>query len=258
MKMDREISFAVIGGVGFLKNNGYEKVIISSTYGDVECFIGKTSGINFAFIPRHSISGPHIPPHRINYHAIICAVKKLGVKQVIATNSVGSMKGHPTGSFFIPDDFIDFTKGRESTYFHDQTVHVDMNQPYCPRLRQSLMNTLQENREDLFEGTYVCTEGPRFETKAEIQMMASFGDVVGMTGLPEVVLAREMEICYASICTVTNPACSMGNERLTADEVVSVLKKREKLLFDLIINAFLCMDEKMKCTCRLAKDQACL
>jgi 5'-methylthioadenosine phosphorylase len=133
-----------------------------------------------------------------------------------------------------------------------------MNQPYCPKLRQSLINTLQENREDLFEGTYICTEGPRFETKAEIQMMASFGDVVGMTGLPEVILAREMKICYASICTVTNPACGLGNERLTADEVVSVIKNREKVLFDLVISSFLSMNEKRTCTCRLAKDHACL
>jgi 5'-methylthioadenosine phosphorylase len=79
-----------------------------------------------------------------------------------------------------------------------------------------------------------------------------------MTGLPEVILAREMKICYASICTVTNPACGLGNERLTADEVVSVIKNREKVLFDLVISSFLSMNEKRTCTCRLAKDHACL
>jgi 5'-methylthioadenosine phosphorylase len=135
------------------------------------------------------------------------------------------MADHPIGSFVLPTDFVEFTKCRINSFFEDNAVHVDMSQPYCPQLRSSLAEAARSLELPVSEGVYVCSEGPHLESPAQIRMMRHFGDVIGMTGYPEVVLAREAALCYASVCIVTNPACGMAGDRgLCASEIADLME----------------------------------
>ena len=154
------------------------------------------------FLPTKSTTGPSSPPPR-----------RSGVSAIISTNTVGSMAGHPLGSIFLPSDFVEFTKCRPNTFFEEKAVHVDMSRPYCPVLRNSLAEAARSLGQQVAEGVYVCAEGPHLESPAQIRMMRQFGDVVGMTGYPEVVLAREAALCYASLCIITNPAAGMAGAK---------------------------------------------
>lgn len=244
------IDVAILGGVGSSFFTEGTAKIVSTPYGDVGVYITQNNGKNIAIIPRHSGECEHVPPHMINYRANIWAVRELGIKRIIATNSVGTMKDHPIGSFVITDDFIDLTKSRISTFYDKNTVHVDMTEPYCHIVSRALMDALEDNDLDYTRGTYVCTEGPRFETRAEIAMMSNFADVVGMTGLPEVVLARELEICYAAICTITNQACGLTNNKITADEVVEELGAKQDMLMKILLDAIDALPEERECDCK--------
>ena len=226
---------------------------INTDYGDVEVTILDIASKKVAFIPRHSKSHS-IPPHKINYQANIDSLKKIGVSKIIATNSVGSMNENmQPGSFVIPDDFLDFTQNRTKTFYEDKVVHVDVTQPYCPHLR----DVLASSGDVILGATYVCSEGPRFETPAEIKMFKMLGgDLVGMTGLPEVTLAREREMCYNSICIVSNYASGISESELTIDEVFEIVKDRENELLDLIYNFIKNVDDKKDCTCLHALEGA--
>ncbi|MEA1984959.1 MAG: MTAP family purine nucleoside phosphorylase [Euryarchaeota archaeon] len=246
---DMSADVAIIGGVGFSAFSDSCKRTVNTPYGTVRVYFSDVDGRTVAMIPRHYRSGEHTPPHLINYRANIWAARDIGASRLISTNSVGSMKGHAIGSFFLPDDFIDFTSSRVSTFFDKNTVHVDMTEPYCGQTRDCLVSALQNKGVGFSEGTYACTEGPRFETRAEIAMMSMFADVVGMTGVPEVILARELELCYASICTVTNHACGIGDEKLTADEVVEELAVKRDTLLEIISETILHLPDKRDCEC---------
>ena len=144
---------------------------VDTTYGTVTVYIQDTDNGKVAFLPRHG-RGHAVPPHRINYRANVMALKQLGVKRVLATAAVGSLNlDYPPGSLVLPDQFIDFTRQRTGT-FHDGddgVVHVDMAEPYCPTLMDALEKEAAKTGTNLVgRGTYVCVEGPRFETKAEI------------------------------------------------------------------------------------------
>ena len=190
----------IIGGSGVYeiteKADSCTEKVVETEYGSVTVSILDICSKKVAFIPRHA-AGHSIPPHKINYRANIDALKNVGVTQIIATNSVGSMNEEMgPGTFVIPDDFLDFSQNRAKTYYENKVVHVDMTEPYCPTLR----DILDKSGDVILGGTYVCTEGPRFETPAEIKMFKMLGgDLVGMTGVPEVTLARERGICYNSI-----------------------------------------------------------
>ena len=247
----------IIGGSGVYeitqKVDSCRKELITTDYGDVEVSILDICSKKVAFIPRHA-SGHSIPPHKINFRANIDALKNVGVTKIIATNSVGSMNPEmPPGSFVIPDDFLDFSQNRAKTFFEDKVVHIDVTEPYCPSLR----DVLAESGDVILGGTYVCTEGPRFETPAEIKMFRMLGgDLVGMTGLPEVTLAREREMCYNSICIVSNYASGISENALTIDEVFEMLKEMEVELLDLIYNFIKNVDDSPECTCNHALDGA--
>ncbi len=243
------IDIAILGGVGFTTFDDGEILDINTVHGDVRGYLIKEKKKNIALIPRHSNSKEHVPPHMINYHANIQAIKELGIKRVISANSVGSMKDHPIGSFVLLNDFIDFTKNRKYTFYDENTVHVDMTEPFCPQIRQALQTSLDSKGFEYSHGTYACTEGPRFETKAEIAMMANFADVVGMTLIPEVILAKELELCYSSICTVTNLACGMGKSTLTASEVVTELEKNGNRLQNILLDAIEALPQQRECNC---------
>ena len=247
----------IIGGSGVYeiteKADNCEEKLVKTDYGDVTVSILDIFSKKVAFIPRHA-SGHSIPPHKINFRANIDALKNVGVSKIIATNSVGSMNTDmPPGSFVIPDDFLDFSQDRKKTFYEDKVVHIDVTEPYCPQLR----DVLAKSGDVILGGTYVCTEGPRFETPAEIKMFKMLGgDLVGMTGVPEVILAREREICYNSICIVSNYASGISEEELTIDEVFEMVAQKEGELLELIYNFIKNVDDSAKCSCNHALDGA--
>lgn len=247
----------IIGGSGVYeltqKADSCTEKIVKTDYGEVKVSILDICSKKVAFIPRHA-SGHSIPPHKINFRANIDALKNIGVTKIIATNSVGSMNEEmPPGSFVIPDDFLDFSQDRVKTFYEDKVVHIDVTEPYCPNLR----DVLAKSGNVILGGTYVCTEGPRFETPAEIKMFKMLGgDLVGMTGVPEVTLAREREICYNSICIVSNFASGISEEELTIDEVFEMMAEKKDELLELIYNFIQNVDEGADCMCNHALDGA--
>ncbi|SFM32180.1 MTAP family purine nucleoside phosphorylase [Methanolobus profundi] len=243
---------AVIGGVAFSSASSCEELTVSTPYGKVPVNVSDIGGKRVVFLSRHANGDRHVPPHMINYRANIYAIHELGVRNVISTNSVGTMKNHPVGSFFLPDDFIDLTRTRPSTFFNERTVHVDVSEPYCPDIRNLMKGSLVNRNIGFSEGVYVCTEGPRFETRAEIRMMRQFGDVVGMTGLPEVVLAKELNMCYASICTVTNDACGLSDGKMTVSEVLDTLAAINEKLQVVLLDVIQALPESCSCSCMYA------
>ena len=247
--MNSNIAAVIFAGVGFTTAKNCHRQIIRTPYGNVAVYLTRMNGNDVAIIPRHTGLEEHTPPHMINYRANIRAVCELGAKRIISTNSVGTMKDHSIGSFVLLDDFVDLTKNRTQTFFDTETVHVDMVEPYCSQIKKCLADSLEKYGFAYSEGTYVCTEGPRFETRAEIAMMKQFGDVVGMTGVPEVILAKELELCYASICTVTNYACGLGNGKLTVDEVVNTLNEAQDMLFGVLSDTISSLPDDRDCNC---------
>jgi len=242
---------AVIGGVGYSLGGLADEV--ETAYGRVPVVYTRMRGKRMIFISRHGDgSGGHLPPHRVNYRAIISAAKKSGATAVISTNTVGGMAGQPLGSIFLPDDFVEFTKCRPSTFFEDKTVHVEMSRPYCPVLRAALAGAARSLSLPISEGVYVCTEGPHLESPAQIRMMRLYGDVVGMTGYPEVALAREAEMCYASICIVTNPAAGMSEKQLSASEIAGLMDGCRQSISDIIYRAAQDISADRPCRCRQA------
>lgn len=237
---------AIIGGVGFDLGGIIDAV--DTPYGKVNIWRTRLKGERLVFISRHGEH--HLPPHRINYRAIVWAAKEAGAGRVIAINTVGSMSGHPLGSVFLPNDFIEFTKLRPNTFFEDKTVHIDLTHPYCPELRTCLLETIRSLHLEPFEGVYVCTEGPHLETPAQIRMLKQFGDVVGMTGYPEMVLAKELSLCYASLCVVTNPACGMNAEALKAADISDLMKRSSEILREIVSGTIQKMSAERRCCCK--------
>lgn len=231
---------AIIGGTGFDTLEGIhlrpEKV--HTPYGDVLLFQGEEEWEDFFFLPRHGTTHS-IPPHRINYRANIKALHQLGVTHVLATLAVGSISAHlPPGSLVVVDQFLDFTQNRESTFFNggkEGFAHTLMSYPYCSALRQRLVEIGAAMGLEISPGgTYVCTNGPRLETAAEIRMFSILGgDVVGMTGVPEAPLARELGLHYAALAYSINWAAGIesGKEITFLEEGVATLKKSILTLF---------------------------
>lgn len=260
VKKKHDINAVIIGGVGFNPDDyDFRSIKVNTPYGPVKVKTGNVTHrgriLELALIQRHSnddtLSGAeHLPPHKLNYRANVWAAKSLGTNRVIATNSVGTMGIHPPGSFLVASDFIDLTRSRVNTFYDYRTVHVDMTEPYCPEISDSLLSSLKNNHMEPFRGVYVCTEGPRFETAAEIRMLSTFGDVVGMTGLPEVVLAREFGLCYASLCIITNQACGLAGKKLTADEVLEMLEIKQQTLRTILLDAIISLPAHSSCGCK--------
>ena len=227
-------SVAIIGGTGLTSLQGLEissREIVQTPYGEPSGILvrGNYGGHEVLFLPRHG-PGHTIPPHRVNYRANIWALKEVGVTNVIAVNAVGGIRlDMEPCSLVIPDQIIDYTWGRTNTYFEDslnQVVHVDFTEPYCASLRLQLVDAAaQAGLEVLDGGTYGATQGPRLETTAEIDRLERDGcDIVGMTGMPEAVLARESGLCYASVALVVNRAAGRGDGEITMTEIEQNLK----------------------------------
>ena len=220
---------AIIGGTGLTTIQGLEitnREIVQTPFGEPSGPLvqGIFSGNKVYFLPRHGV-GHTIPPHKVNYRANIWALKNLGVEQVISINAVGGIrKDMQPANLVIPDQIIDYTVSRINTFFEEglnKVVHIDFTEPFCEELRQSIINAAKlDSIKVINEGTYASTQGPRLETAAEINRLEKDGcDLVGMTCMPEAALAREKELCYASISVVANLAAGRGTEELNMDVI---------------------------------------
>lgn len=220
---------AIIGGTGLTSLKGLEisgREIVQTPFGEPSGPLvrGSLAGHQVYFLPRHGAAHT-IPPHKINYRANIWALKEAGVEQVIAVNAVGGIREDmQAGKLIIPDQVIDYTTSRTNTFFEDglkQVVHIDFTEPFCEELRQDIINAANTaSIEVIKEGTYAATQGPRLETAAEVNRLEKDGcHIVGMTTMPEAALAREQELCYASIAVVANLAAGRGSEELTMEMI---------------------------------------
>lgn len=215
--------------------------------------IGEISGVEVAFLPRHG-SPHHIAPHKINYRANIWGFRELGAERIISINAVGgiSRKMIP-GAIVILNQIIDMTEGRASTFYdEEEIVHVDFTEPYCPELRIAILTAGKNAGFALKENAvYICVNGPRFETAAEIKAFSLLGaDVVGMTGMPEASLARELSICFAGIGVVTNYAAGISGNRLTTTEVVRTMAESAEVVKILLERTFINIPHTRNCGCK--------
>jgi 5'-methylthioadenosine phosphorylase len=248
----------VIGGSGLYEMEGLEEVqeiSLTTPFGDPsDSFIlGRLEGKKVAFLPRHG-KGHRISPSSLNFRANIYAMKLLGVQWIIGVSAVGSMKEsiHP-GHMVIPNQFIDRTTGRANTFFSDGIVgHISFADPVCPVLSQILFQAGKEVGATIQkDGTYLCIEGPQFSTRAESKLYRTWGvDIIGMTNLPEAKLAREAEICYATIAFVTDYDCWHDEEEdVSVKEILRILAKSAKTAKSAIRNAMKYLPEKRECLC---------
>ncbi len=224
---------AIIGGSGLTKLKNLqitERRVMRTPYGEPSAPLtyGQLGGQTVVFLPRHG-SGHTIPPHRVNYQANIWALKESGVSHVIAVAAVGAITRMAIESHLVlPDQIIDYTYGRAHTYFGEQgkVTHVDFTYPYCEQLRQVLLDAAKRTGAKVAtRGTYAATQGPRFETIAEINRLERDGaDIVGMTGMPEAALARELGLCYATVAVIANPAAGKGPATISVKEIEKTLE----------------------------------
>jgi 5'-methylthioadenosine phosphorylase len=241
-----QVEVAIIGGSGLYDPGILEdtkEVKVYTPYGEPSDYIiiGKLKGRRVAFLARHG-RGHRIPPHRINYRANIWALKALGARWVIAVSAVGSLReDYRPGDLVVPDQFIDMTKRRDYSFFDGHLVaHVSMADPFCEHLRRLLIETAEKLGYRVHpRGTYVCIEGPRFSTRAESRIWKEVfkADIVGMTLVPEVNLACEAQMCYATLALVTD--YDVWAERpVTAEEVARIMaenvEKAKKVIYELI------------------------
>lgn len=227
--------YAVIGGSGLYSLN--EDFVVDSAekldtpYGQIsaELQLGYWQGQRIAFLPRHG-SSHQIPPHRINYRANLWALKSVGVTHIIAANAVGGIgQNYPPKALGLPDQIIDYSSNREHTFFDGDNYevrHVDFTQPYSQALRVQIKQAAKALNLILAgSGTYGCTNGPRFESAAEIGKMRADGcDMIGMTGMPEAALARELDIEYAAIALVVNWCAGIDDADISMDEINAILE----------------------------------
>lgn len=223
------MTLAIIGGTGLTQISELVmtgKQTVNTPFGSpsAEFVFGEIQGKQLVFLARHG--NPHrIPPHKINYRANIWGLKLLGVSEIIAVAAVGGIGSSMVpGNIAIPDQIIDYSYGREHSFFADDlehVTHIDFTKPYSETLRNRIINAAKAaNIEITPSGTYGCTQGPRLETSAEIKRMAQDGcDLVGMTGMPEAALARELNLAYANISVVANWGAGLVEGEITMDEI---------------------------------------
>lgn len=253
-----EISVAIIGGTGVYNQSlldDEKQVTVETKYGAVSMQSGKYDGRRVYFLARHG--GNHsVPPHKVNYKANIAALKKVGAHAVLATAAVGTLRREmPPGSIVVIDQFIDLTKQRPLTFYDGEespVVHTDFSEPYCKEIREAVFGAGETLGQGLVDGgCYVCTEGPRFETPAEIRMIEQWGgDLVGMTNVPEVVLAREAGLCYAALALPTNYAAGISLSPLTHEEVLEEMDRGKAALDNLLAAFISTVKPQHSCSCK--------
>lgn len=237
---------AIIGGSGLTKLStlsvGHREVV-RTPYGDPSSALvfGQMGGHDAVFLARHG-HGHTIPPHRVNYRANLWALKERGATAVVAVASVGGVRDCAPGDLVLPRQLVDYTSGREGTYFDGgdrNVVHIDFTHPYTPHLRECCLAAAGQSGIALRDGgVYGAVNGPRLETAAEIDRLERDGvTLVGMTGMPEAALARELDLPYCAICVVVNHAAGRGDSaaRISMERIAAVLEAgmdRVRLLLD--------------------------
>lgn len=256
-----DIEFGVIGGSGFYNMPNFKKsheIHLQTPFGEPSdaFIIGELNGKKVAFLARH---GRHhsLLPTEINFKANIFAMKLLGVRAIISASAVGSLREeiHP-GEMVVPDQLFDRTRHREDTFFGNGIVaHISFAKPFCHNLREKIIRSLIENQIPFHQsGTYLCIEGPQFSTRAESYIYKSWGmSVIGMTNLHEAKLAREAEICYATLALVTDYDCWHPiEEEVKIENVLEIMKKNtenaQKVISDVISKDHL---KECECSCAL-------
>lgn len=255
----------VIGGSGLYEMEGLtgvREVKIHTPFGEPsDAFItGSLGGIEMGFLPRHG-RGHRFLPTEVNYRANIYGMKKLGVDRIISVSAVGSMKEEiEPGHIVIPDQFYDLTKHRKSTFFGEGVVaHVGFADPVCHDLSKTLADAGEKAGATVHKGgTYICMEGPQFSTRAESRIYRKWGvDVIGMTNATEAKLAREAEICYATLALSTDYDCWHETEEdVTVEAVIAVLMKNVETAKKIIKEAVSMMPAKRGCRCSEALKNA--
>lgn len=256
----------IIGGSGFYDlASGLEEIKVETPYGPPsdKIALGKIAGKRVAFLPRHNKTHD-VPPHQINYRANIWALKSLGVARIITSHAVGSLqKNIKPGDFVILDQFIDRTKGRIDTFYDGQfSTHISTAFPYCPQLRKLAIRVVREVGVRFHEkGTVVVIQGPRFSTAAESNWFTKMGwEVINMTEYPEIVLAREKEMCYCAIAVATDYDTGLvaGGEvePVSVEEIVTMFQKNivkaKKIILTMIKN----WPKRTTCNCQRALEGA--
>jgi 5'-methylthioadenosine phosphorylase len=236
-----QAAIGVFGGSGFYSFlDRVETVELETPYGkpSAPIAIGEAGGARVAFLPRHGLEH-QLPPHRIPYRANLWALRELGVRRIIGPCASGALRADlALGEFVVCDQFVDRTRGRGDTFYDGpSTTHVSAADPYCPDLRRLLLETAAELRIPARDGgTVVVVQGPRFSTRAESRWFQQAGwDVINMTAYPEGMLARELELCYATIAMVTDYDVGIeGRPPVSAAEVVRVFEENNARLRELL------------------------
>lgn len=254
-----QADIAIIGGSGVYDTSmldNVQEVEIDTPFGKPSdaITIGSFGELNIAFLPRHG-KGHRISPSKLNSRANILALKKLGVKKIISASAVGSLRlALKPLDIVIPDQIFDRTRTRDSTFFEDGiVVHTGFADPFCPELSSLLADITGELGYSVHKkGTYVCMEGPQFSTRAESRVYQTLGfDIIGMTALPEAKLAREAEICYSMIATVTDYDV-WHEEDVTIETVIANVMKNEEAVRNIIKEAIPRISPDRKCICAKA------
>jgi 5'-methylthioadenosine phosphorylase len=263
----QQAEIGIIGGSGLYAMPGLtsvSEVRVETPFGDPsDAFVlGELEGRKVAFLARHG-RGHKLLPSELNFCANIYAFKKLGVERILSVSAVGSLKEeHKPTDFVIPNQFIDRTTKRVSTFFGDGIVgHVAFGDPVCAGVARSLISACQsEGLVGKAGGTYVCMEGPQFSTRAESNLYRSWGaDVIGMTNLQEAKLTREAEICYATVAMVTDYDCwHDGHDDVTVDQIVAVLNQNAANACKVVKAAVAAMPKERSCACASALKYAIL
>ncbi len=251
-------TIGIIGGSGLYSMPGFEaqeEVRLNTPWGaPSEVYVtGRLAGREVAFLARHG-RGHRISPSELNFRANIWGMKCLGVERIISLSAVGSLKEehHPL-DFVLPDQFVDRTRGRISTYFGEGIVaHVGFSDPVCPEVARSVHEAAREAGVNAkLGGTYLCMEGPAFSTRAESELYRSWGmDVIGMTNLQEAKLAREAELCYATVAMVTDYDCwHPDHDAVTVADIIANLTKNAENAARVVAHAVGAMPAERHCKC---------
>lgn len=262
MSVAPRTTVAVIGGSGVARlfpNGPRTTHRVATPWGAPSAPVeeGDVGGLRVLFLPRHG-PGHAIPPHRINYRANVDALVSLGAQAILTVSSVGSLREElAPGTFVLPSQFVDLTRQRPTTFFDGGKVyHVSLADPFCPQLRRLAATTGRSVGIPLTEEkTYVCVEGPRFSTRAESAYFRGFADIIGMTLVPEVTLARERGVCYACLAMVTDYDV-WADRPVNAEEIVRTMHSNVERMHRLLERLVPALGAPPDCECARALEHA--
>jgi 5'-methylthioadenosine phosphorylase len=260
-----QVEIGIIGGTGLydpklIKN--IQEVDVDTPYGaPSDSFtVGELAGRRVAFLARHGRKHT-IRPTDVNSRANMYAFKKLGVQRILAISTVGSLKEqYKPGQLAFIDQFIDRTTKREQSFYtKDKVCHISVADPMCPEIREKLISIgMKEKIEAHSTGTYICIEGPRFSTRAESRMFQTWGaDVVGMTLVPECVLAREAELCYANTAMITDFDC-WKDHAVSAEDIVTIMRINVEKVKRILVETVSALPKERHCSCKESMKSACV